>query len=308
MINKAIEQIDVAIIGGGPAGMQAALVLARTRKKVIVFDAPTPPRNAASHGVHNFLGLDGMLPAEIRKRAWQQIDAYQHAELRQEWVTDIEGCDENGEFVITMKGSGQVRAKKVILALGYHDVHPNIEGFAEAWANTIIPCPFCDGYENRDCIWAIVANFEMEAVHFPKVAQNWTQQIKLILNDTDIKLDSSYEQELIEMGIPIYRGAITAVAQTNGKVSAVTLETGERVEAETLLWSPPEEQLPLVKKLIDKFDPALNEMGYLKTDDHQETTVSGLYAAGDVEGGFGALEAAMAGSMAASMIVHGWCE
>ena len=75
MTKKTIEQIDVAIIGGGPAGLQAALVLARTRKKVVVFDAPIPPRNAASHGVHNFLGLDGMLPAEIREQAWQQIDA-----------------------------------------------------------------------------------------------------------------------------------------------------------------------------------------------------------------------------------------
>lgn len=70
MTSQSYEQIDVAIIGGGPAGLQAALVLARTRKTVVVFDAPTPPRNAASHGVHNFLGLDGLLPAEIRERAW----------------------------------------------------------------------------------------------------------------------------------------------------------------------------------------------------------------------------------------------
>ncbi len=90
MSKNMIEQIDVAIIGGGPAGMQAALVLARTRKKIVVFNAPSPPRNAASHSVHNFLGFDGLLPAEIRERAWQQINVYQCAELRQEWVTDID--------------------------------------------------------------------------------------------------------------------------------------------------------------------------------------------------------------------------
>jgi thioredoxin reductase len=305
MMKNEIEQIDVAIIGGGPAGLQAALVLARTRKNIVVFDAPAAPRNAASHGVHNFLGLDGMLPAEIREQAWRQIDIYNHAALRQAWVTDIDQ-DENGEFIISTKEGGQLKAKNVLLALGYHDVHPTINGFAEAWANTIIPCPFCDGYENRDRIWAVVANYEMEATHFPKMVQNWTQHIKIILNNVDIELEPAFEQEMTNMGIPIYRGAITDIEQTDGKVEAITLDTGERVEVETLLWTPPEEQSSLVKKLIGKFDLDLNEMGYLKTDENQETKIKGLYAAGDVQGWSGAIEAATAGSMAASMIVHGW--
>jgi thioredoxin reductase len=71
---RQLEQIDIAILGGGPAGLQAALVLSRARKKIIVFDDPEPPRNAASHGVHGFLGLDGVLTTEIRKIAWKQID------------------------------------------------------------------------------------------------------------------------------------------------------------------------------------------------------------------------------------------
>ncbi len=305
MTKKQTEQIDVAIIGGGPAGLQAALVLARTRKKIIVFDAPAPPRNGASHGVHNFLGLDGLTPAEIRERAWQQIDVYQQVELRQEWVTDIEQ-DENGTFTVTAEESGQLLAKKVILALGYQDVHPAIEGFSQAWADTIIPCPFCDGYENRDRSWAIVANMEMEATHFPKMVQNWTKQIKLILNNPAIELDPAFERELAYMDIPIYRGPITAIEQIDGKVEAVTLSTGQRIEAETLLWTPPEQQSPLVKKLIDRFDLPLNEMGHLKTDESQETNIKGLYAAGDVQGWSGAMEAAMAGSIAAVMIVHKW--
>lgn len=305
MTNQSLEQIDVAIVGGGPAGLQAALVLARTRKQIIVFDAPVPPRNAASHGVHNFLGLDGLLPAEIRQRAWQQIDVYAHAELRREWVTDIDRA-ESGEFILTTETGGQVMAKKVILALGYHDVYPDIDGFEAAWANTIIPCPFCDGYENRDRIWGIVANFEMEATHFPKMVQNWTKDIKLILNNKMITLEPAFEQELSALGIPIHRGTITAIEQTDGKVRAVTLDTGERVAVETLLWTPPEEQSPLVRRLIDKFDLAVNEMGHLQTSDYQETAIKGLYAAGDVQGWSGAIEAAVAGSMAGSMIAHSW--
>jgi thioredoxin reductase len=94
-----LEQVDIAILGAGPAGLQAALVLPRTRKRIIVFDDPEPPRNAASHGVHNFLGVDGLLPKEIRKNAWNQIQKYRSAELRREKIVNIHK-EEDGMFVI----------------------------------------------------------------------------------------------------------------------------------------------------------------------------------------------------------------
>ena len=126
-------------------------------------------------------------------------------------------------------------AKKVILALGYHDIHPDIDGFGQAWADTIIPCPFCDGYENRDRVWGVVANFDFEATHFPKMVQNWTKRIKIILNNVDIQLDSTFSQEMTDLGIPIHRGAITKIDQSDGKVQGVTLGTGEQIQVETLL-------------------------------------------------------------------------
>jgi thioredoxin reductase len=116
-----IEEIDIAILGGGPAGLQAALVLSRTRKKIIVFDTPEPPRNIASHGVHNFLGLDGLLPRDIRKIAWKQIDKYDSAELRKEKIVNV-NKEKDGIFVITTYNEKSIRAKKVILAVGYYDV------------------------------------------------------------------------------------------------------------------------------------------------------------------------------------------
>src|SRR6185437_1579417 len=147
-----LEQVDVAILGGGPAGLQAALVLSRTRKKIVVFDDPEPPRNAASHGVHNFLGLDGLLPADIRRISWQQIDRYSSAELRKNKIVDVRKNDD-GLFLITDDNGTSINARKVILAFGYHDVYPDIPGFLECWADSIISCPFCDGYENIDRTW-----------------------------------------------------------------------------------------------------------------------------------------------------------
>jgi thioredoxin reductase len=165
---RQLEQVDVAILGGGPAGLQAALVLSRTRKKIIVYDDPEPPRNAASHGVHGFLGLDGLLPTDIRNIAWKQIDKYDSAELRKEKIVNV-NKEEDGIFSITTDNETSIKAKKVVLAVGYHDVYPDIPGFVECWADTIIPCPFCDGYENRDRVWGIVVNSKVELEKFPKM-------------------------------------------------------------------------------------------------------------------------------------------
>ena len=296
-MDKQNNIFEVAIIGSGPAGLQATLVLTRTRKKIVVFDDPQPPRNAASHGVHNFLGLDGLSPAEIRRIAWEQIDRYDSAELRHERIVDIRR-DDNGDFVVTNDQDDKVAVRHVILALGYHDIRPNIPGFAECWGDTIIPFPFCDGYENRDRIWGIVGSSANEISSFPLMAQNWTSNIKVILA-ADAELDAAYEAQLGELGIPLRHGAITEIHHNDGKAHAVTLDSGERVEVGTLLWTPPERPSPLVQNLVDNLRLELNEYGHVAANKMQQTNVDRLWAAGDVQGWTGAIKSANAGGMAA---------
>jgi thioredoxin reductase len=302
------EEIDTAILGGGPAGLQAALVLSRTRKRIIVFDTPEPPRNAASHGVHNFLGLDGLLPIDIRKIAWKQIDKYDSAELRKEKIVNVNKEEEkDGIFVITTDNEKSIRAKKVILAVGYYDVYPDIPGFIECWADTIISCPFCDGYENRDCIWGIVANSKIQIDLFPKMVQNWTTKIKVFISP-NIEIEPSYQNELSKLNISVYKGIITKVNHGGTKVESVTLKSGENIQVDTLLWIPQVKPIQLIQRLIENFGLELNEQGYIKTNEKLQTNVKGLYAAGDVKGSspIGALAAAYNGGIAATSIIHEW--
>ena len=301
-----LEQIDVAILGGGPAGLQAALVLSRTRKKILVFDDPEPPRNVASHGVHNFLGLDGLLPADIRKAAWQQIDKYGSAQLSKKKIVNVKK-DGDGTFVIADDNGTSIKAKKVILAVGYHDVYPNISGFVECWADTIIPCPFCDGYENRDRIWGVVVNSKAELDRFPKMVQNWTSKIKIFVSP-NMELSPSYQNELSKLGILVHRGTITKVNHTGAKLESVSLDSGEKIKVDTLFWIPPRRLSPLVQKLVENLGLELDGQGNVKTDEMQQTNVKGLYAAGDVHVNrpVGALSAAYDGGTAATAIIREW--
>ena len=299
-----MTKIDVAIIGGGPGGLQAALVLARTRKKVIIYDRPTPPRNGASHGVHNILGLDGMTPFEIRDQAWSQIQTYQQVERIQSEVLDVERQDEG--FVVTTS-DGSVMASKVVFAAGFKDNHPELDGFYEAWANTIIPCPFCDGFENRDRKWVIIANSDMATQHLPVMSYNWTSSVRLVLNNPEIVVDEGLEQQLVDHKIPIHRGSVTEIEQEGGDVRSITLDTGEKIEAGTLLWIPDRAKTELEEKMIEKFKLDLDDYGLVQVGENQQTQVNGLYMVGDVvRFGPSALGAMEDGFKAAVAIIKDW--
>ena len=296
------EHFDIAVIGGGPAGLQATLILARLRKKIIVFDSPESPRNGASHGVHNFLGLDGLLPSEIREQAWQQIEVYNSAELRVEQVVDVQ--DHDAGFVVSGETGSSVTAKHVILAMGFQNIYPNIAGFMDSWADTIFSCPFCDGYENRDRVWGLVISSQRALEHLPNLYPNWTSEAKAIFFP-QVALSDDVRDKLTAQNIPVYEGEIVEVHHINGKVNAITLSTGEKVELGSLWWVPTEQPLPLTQKIITNFGLEVNETGHIKTDASHKTTVDGLWAVGDIEGNPpSALGAAFAGAQVAHSIVH----
>ncbi|MEQ8671787.1 MAG: NAD(P)/FAD-dependent oxidoreductase [Aggregatilineales bacterium] len=297
-------QVDIAIIGGGPAGLEAALILARTRKKIVVFDSPEQPRNGASHGVHNFVGLDGLLPSEIREQAWKQIEVYDSAELRREIVMDVQPVGEH-QFSIVLENSDPVTAKHVILAAGFRNIYPDVSGFAECWGDSIIICPFCDGYENRDRVWGIVATSTRALEHMPKLSRNWTSTAKILLSP-DVPLSQEARHDLEQQGISVHEGDIVSIQHDSGKVNAVTLSTGETVEVGTLIWGIDERPLTVTEKVIANFELELNERGYINVNPLHQTSVQGLWAVGDVLGWSGALGAAFQASQAAFGIVGGW--
>lgn len=284
--------------------MQAALVLARTRKNVVVFDAPTPPRNGASHGVHNFVGLDGLLPQEIRDLAWRQIDVYQSARHVRQTVESVARSEDSDDLAV-VTSAGAWRARHVVLTCGYHDVLPDIDGFRACWANTIIPCPFCDGFENRDRTWGIVASMAHELDVFPAMVRNWTDD-RVVIAPNHLEITAGQRRMLHDLDVALHVGDIVSLEHDDGTLRSVTLDSGESVAVGTLLYTPDERPAPLVTSLVESLGLQLDENGYVAVDASQKTNVDRLWAAGDVQGWMGGIESANAGGMAASMIVAEW--
>ena len=195
--------------------------------------------------------------------------------------------------------------RKLVLAFGYHDEYPEIEGHRQCWADTIIPCPFCDGFENRDRKWGVVPGNEIELQMFPKIALNWASSVEVFV-PPELTLSSELRKVFEALGIAVHHGAIAEIHHQAGKLQAVTLDSGDRREVATLWWVPERRRSPLLEALRTSLDLQVMDDGTVQTDETFATNVPGVWAVGDLKGWVGGLNAAAAGNVAATAIVRRW--
>jgi thioredoxin reductase len=165
---------DVVIVGGGPAGLSAALALGRGRKRVLVCDAG-PRRNAAAVHMHNFVTRDGTPPDEFRRIAREQLSIYSSVDVRDVRVEAILGS--KGAFRVAIEGS-EVQARRIILCTGMIDEMLPIEGFRELWGSAVFQCPYCHGWEIRQRPWGYLAR-DAASAHFAFLLRGWSEQVTL---------------------------------------------------------------------------------------------------------------------------------
>src|SRR5437899_2340397 len=141
------DACDVVVVGAAPAGLSAALVLGRCRRRVLVCDTDRP-RNAVSQALHGFLSRDGIPPLELRRIGREQLERYETVDL---WPTDVlDARSASGGFEVTVGTGGQVACRKLLIATGVQDVLPAVRGIDELYGRSIFHCPYCDGWEWRD--------------------------------------------------------------------------------------------------------------------------------------------------------------
>lgn len=281
---------DVLIVGGGPAGLQAALTLGRARKRVLVADGG-PRRNARADHMNNFVSRDAVAPADFRREARAQIARYPNVSFREAHIDTITGL--RGDFQ-----AGGVRARRVLLATGLIDKPPELEGLAPLWGHSVFQCPYCHGWEARERPWGYYAPDATTSHAGPFVMQlrGWSSEVTLF-TDT---LGDDMRSRLLAAKIRIESASVTRLVGTGHQLEAVELAGGQRVACEALLMHPPQQQVGLVHAL----GVALDDEGFVRIDPMtRETSIAGIYAAGDLATrGQAAILAAAAGMQAAAAI------
>ena len=291
------KRYDIAVVGGGPAGLSAALWLARYLHKVVVVDSGDP-RNWETRGINGYLGHQGIRSPDLRA-----IGRSECAEYGVEFVGGIvdEAINETGElFAVCLRDGSTIEAPRILLAIGLKDVWPNIPGLDQCYGETVHVCPDCDGYETRDKKTVVVGTGR-RAVGMALALTTWTRQIVICTNGEPPDMEQEVLDQLKALNIPVLDGPIRCVVSKDREISGVELEDGMSLDCERLYFAIG--QYPS-DDLGAQLGCERDQLGRLVIDEHNHTSVKNVYAAGDIAHAPQlAIVAASSGAVAA-MAIH----
>lgn len=224
------DNLDVAIIGGGPAGLSAALTLARARRSVVVIDSGEP-RNAPSPAVHGFLTRDGIAPAELLRVARAEVESH-GARLVDDRVVDVTGAE--GAFDLTLAGGTTLSARRLLVTTGLVDELPDVAGVRELWGDQVIHCPYCHGWEARDQAIGILGSGPM-STHQALLFRQLSDDV-VVFSHTH---PPSAEQraELAARGVDVIDQMVEALDRDDdGRLVGVRLAGGETAPGRRWWW------------------------------------------------------------------------
>ena len=298
------DEFDVVIVGGGPAGLSAALQLGRGRRRVLLCDSG-PRRNAAATHIHGFVTRDGTPPAEFRSIGRAQLAPYASVQVRDEPVESVSG--ELDRFQVKLP-SGAVSARRVVLCTGMIDELPPLPGYRELWGKALFQCPYCHGWEVRDRRFGyLVSAAALPGPEWALFLLGWTRDV-VVFTDGHAEIPEDVRARLTQAGIAIETRRIARLIPRSGPdaeshpLEAVELADGARVPCDVIFARPPQRQPELVRAL----GLALDEQGYVRISPFQETSRPGIYAAGDLTTMLqAAIISAAAGATAAFALNHG---
>ena len=289
---------DVAVVGGGPAGLCSALWLARYLHKVVVVDSGDP-RNWETRGINGYLGHQGIRSPELRAIGREECSKY--------GVDFVEGIvdqavDEPGElFAIQLRGGTTIEARRILLAIGIKDYWPDIPGLDRCYGETIHVCPDCDGYETRDKKTVVVGTGR-KAVGMALALTTWTQQIVICTNGEKAGMSQVLLDTLRPLNIPVLEAPIICVVSKSKEILGLDLEGGMTLDCERLYFAIG--QYP-ADDLGAQLGCERDDLGRLVIDDRNHTSVKNVYAAGDIAPGPQLAIGAAASGAVAAIAIHG---
>lgn len=265
---------DVIIVGAGPAGLSAALLLGRCRRSVLVCDTGEP-RNAAARAVHGFFTRDGTPPTMLRQIGREQLRPYTTVELRDVTVTDAQRA--GAGFAVELSDGSTATCRKLLLATGVVDYLPRVEGIDALYGRSVFHCPYCDGWEVADRPIAIYGRGALGRGLALELTA-WSHDL-VLCTDGPAELPADELAHLTRAGVLVREERVVRLEGTdNGMLERVVFATGDELPREALFFNVGQRQR---SDLPARLGCAFTERGDVWTGRYESTTVSGLYVAGD---------------------------
>jgi thioredoxin reductase len=289
-------EYDVAIVGGGPAGLSAAVLLGRCRRRVIVFDEGKP-RNKVAHAVNGYLGLEAIAPQELRAAGRKQAERYDVTFADAE-VIEVEIIDgQQHGFRLTIANRSVFRARTLLLATGVTDKLPEIEGIEDFYGNSVHHCPYCDGWEHRDQRLVAVGDGK-SVVELALSLLVWSDRVTACSNGSMLAKEEC--DKLRAAGIDHIAEPIERLEGEDGRLERLVFKNAPPLECDALFFSETQYQRSdLARRLGCRCD----SKGQVKSQEKHKTNTPGLFVAGDVDGYIQfAIVAAAEGAIAATAI------
>lgn len=288
-----MTQYDVAIVGGGPAGLTAALFLARYLHSVVVIDS-RDPRNWEARGIHGYLGLHGITPPELRARGRIEAEGY-GAEFVDGSVGTVRR-DDHERFTLALEDGRSFTSRRLLLAIGIKDAWPKVPGIDTCYGETVHHCSDCDGYEARGRRTVVIARGR-KAAGMAFALTTWTHEVVICTNGEAAAIDPRQMAKLEALGISVNEQPITHLEAEGSEVRAVVLADGTTVECRRVFFAIghyPADDLGI------QLGCARDDEGLIVVDDRCHTSVRNVFAAGDITpGAHLAIAAAGHGAIAA---------
>ncbi len=291
-------EYDVVVVGGGAAGLTAAMYLARSRRRVVVVDAGEP-RNAPAAHLHGFLSRDGTPPVKLLAAGREEVVGY-GGEVLKDRARGIKHVGEHG-FVVRLAGGPELTTRGVLVATGLRDELPEIPGLRERWGNDVLHCPYCHGYEVRDAPIGVLGGDNRQfTLHQASLVRLWSPDVVFFPNR--IALADEERERLTARGIHIVDGEVARLAVQDDQLLSVELADGQAVPRAAVFIGP---RFVPHDELLTNLGCHVDENGWVAVDATGRTNVPGVWAAGNVvDSPAQAITAAGAGSVAAIAINH----
>ena len=268
---------DIAIIGGGFAGLSAALLLGRYIRPTVIFDSGNT-RNSVTRQVHGYLGFENICPTQLLKKAWKDVNQYRSIQVIREKIEFI-SKDKDIFLLTTDKTKSSIKCRYVIMATGIEDIKPNVKNFVRVDGNGAWHCPHCDGFQSADKRLIVISSGD-KSINYAKEFLGWTEDITVFMSDSyQIKLEELDEAKKLKIKVVQNDTPVKITVNKKGSLTGIMCKSGKSYPGDVIFYYI---GYKVRNQIARQLGCEVDDQGFVKVNSMHQTTIPNVYAVGDI--------------------------